>query len=572
MAGFLRSITSAGLLVWAILTACSLSAQAAVSQVSASVDKNPMLLDESVTLTVTVDDDVDRNSFDPSPLMKNFVVGRTSVSSQTQMINFDTTRTTTFQTVLIPRKEGQYTIPAFTIDGVTSAPINLMVLPVSAQQSSQGRDVYITTEVDSNEVYLQQQISYTVKLFLAIDLQRGSLSTPTLDGADVRQIGKDKEYQDIVNGKRYRIIERNFAIIPQHSGDFTIDGPIFEGEVRDNNRPGFGFFNQTKSLNRVAPAQTINVLPIPANYGYHWLPSQFVDIHEEWQPAKDKYTVGDPITRTLTLTAAGVVEQQLPEINGTYPDNVKVYPEKPDTTLIEQNNTLVAQQTVNVAVIPSAPGILTFPEIKVPWFNVKTKKTEFAVLPAKSIQVLPGAASTQPVPATPQPAPQPAPAVSSQPAQVDLTAVPAPVIQVQNSWWSVSSWVLLGVWLVTLGGWYWHSRSFKKGAQTAAPVKRLSNEFQTLQQALKSQQPGQIVGPLQRWLASYCGRPGQPLARSQQQLNNEELNNAIRDMLASQYDQQPQNWQNTSLKQVIMDLQKQRKHSHLEEGLAPLYS
>ena len=64
--------------------------------VTASVDKNPVMVNESFILTVEANGDVDRNSFDSSLLMKDFVVGRTSVSSQTKMVNFDTTRSTTW--------------------------------------------------------------------------------------------------------------------------------------------------------------------------------------------------------------------------------------------------------------------------------------------------------------------------------------------------------------------------------------------------------------------------------------------------------------------------------------------
>ena len=86
-------------------------------EVTASVDKNPVRVDESFILSVVANGEVDRGAFDSSFLMKEFVVGRTSISSQTKMINFDTTRTTTWSTILIPRIKGRFTIPAFNIDG-----------------------------------------------------------------------------------------------------------------------------------------------------------------------------------------------------------------------------------------------------------------------------------------------------------------------------------------------------------------------------------------------------------------------------------------------------------------------
>ena len=212
--------------------------------VTASVDKNPVMVDESFILTVVANGEVDRGAFDSSLLMRDFVVGRTSVSSQTKMINFNTTRSTTWSTILIPQTKGRFTIPSFDINGAMTKPMEVLVIPASVSASSRGRELFITTNVDVTKVYLQQQVRYTVKLHLGRDLQRGSMSAPTLENADIRQVGKDKEYDDIVEGRRYRIIERSFAIIPQQSGVFNITGPLFEGEVIDNSKQSFGFFNR----------------------------------------------------------------------------------------------------------------------------------------------------------------------------------------------------------------------------------------------------------------------------------------------------------------------------------------
>jgi hypothetical protein len=132
------------------------------------------------------------------------------------------------------------------------------------------------------------------------------------------QVLKDKEYDEVVEGRRYRIIERAFAIIAQQSGTFTIEGPLFEGEVIDNSRQSFGFFNRNKAVNRVGPSQNITVFPIPSNYDQHWLPSDFVQLDDEWQGNTREFIAGEPITRTITLTAIGVVEEQLPQITNLH--------------------------------------------------------------------------------------------------------------------------------------------------------------------------------------------------------------------------------------------------------------
>lgn len=521
-------------------------------EVKIGVDKNPAMADESLTLTVIATGDVDREAFDPSILENNFVVGRTSVSSQTQMINFDTTHTTKWHTVLIPRKVGKFTIPSFDVAGVKTRPFEVSIIPVSGNSSGKQRDLFITTSVDMNTVYLQQQIKYSVKLHLAQDLQRGSLAAPKLKNAEIRQIGKtDKEYSEIIDGKRYRIIERTFAIIPQQSGKMTIDGPLFEGEVLDGTKQSFGFFNRTKTVNRVGPSIDIEVLPIPNGFSQNWLPSEFVQLNEEWQPKPEEYKVGEPITRTLTLTAVGLLEEQLPEISSQYPDDVKVYPDQATSATVEQDNTLIAQRVESIALIPSKEGTIVIPEVSVPWFNVVTKQTEYATLPQRTIQI--GAAVADPASQLPQ--------VSAPPLESEQTGIPPQsVVAKTNSQhgtplWSISSWLLLILWLLTLLAWKRHSAR-QPQVQSDSPVIQNSEEklWKQLNNMLKKHDPKQVYQPLTQWLGLITQQPEAALSASQLKLGNQQLDKEIKLMFDHQYGDQQQQWNSQSLSEVLSSI------------------
>ncbi|WP_166423122.1 BatD family protein [Paraglaciecola sp. 20A4] len=548
---------------------------AQVDELSATVDKNPVLADESITLSVVAVGDTSRDAFDPTALNEDFIVGRTSVSSQTKMINFDTTHTTVWTTTLIPRKPGRFIIPAFTVEGKSSAPINMMVLPVTARQGTQGRDVYVTTSIDTKETFLQQQIRYTVKLLLARDLQRGSLSAPTLESGEIKQIGKDAEYNDIVDGKRYRVIERTFAVIPQKSGTFTIQGPVFEGEVVQDKQQSFGFFSRSKTISRVGPPQEITVKPIPQNYSGTWLPSDYVELHEEWQPGDDQFTVGEPITRTLTLTAVGVDEAQLPEINSQYPQSVKVYPNQANTTTIEKDNTLIAQRTETIAIIPSQAGKLTFDEVKVPWFNIVSGQIEYATLPEHSVTVLPSKVDTSSSNMT----------IPQIPTQTDNMSVPTSKVELNagtsqgeanTQWWSWSSWVLLFLWLITLAGWSIHvnrgSRPISKKSPTLSANLSEKKAWKILLSASTKRDSDIIMPALTNWLNALCNQTNHSLSQLQSDLHHEPLDNEISKLYASKFSQNAHQWQCdpfiaavTALRQQILVKQKSAN------TLAPLY-
>ena len=384
----MRALLQSTRIVFLLTLLLSTAAYADVNSLEATIDRNPVMLDEAIRLTVTADGSADRDAFDSSPLLKDFVVGRTSVSSQTSIVNFDTKRTTVWTTTLFPRKEGTFTIPSLTIEGKSTKPIQVKVIPVQ-EQSNVARDYFVTTDIDVKEAYLNQQLLYTVKLFLSSNIERGSLQAPEMQNAEITQLGEDKQYTDIVNGRRYQIIERQFAVVPQASGEFALRGPIFTGEVMAaNTNQRFGFFNRTQQINRVGPDITVNIKPIPQGIDYPWLPSAMVRVDEEW-PQGDSFVAGEPVTRIVTLTALGVVEEQLPDIPEFYPPNFKLYPDQSNTTTVEKDQSLISQRQTSLAIIPTQPGNFVLPEITIPWFNTLTQQTEYATIPARSITVTP---------------------------------------------------------------------------------------------------------------------------------------------------------------------------------------
>ncbi len=366
----------------------------ALSKVTAVVDKNPAMINESILLTVTADDDVNRNALDTSPLLDNFIVGQTSVSSQTSMVNFKTTRVTKWQIVLIARTPGQFIIPALTIENRQSEPVELTVVAAKEANNTSQTDIFVTSEVSRNKVYVQQLLTLSIKLHFAVDLKSGNLTEPSLTGATIEKIGQDKQSDNIINGRRYRVIEQTYAITPEQSGEFTLAAPLFSGEIlqASKRRSSFLSFAQTKPVSILGDALNIVVLPIPANYpaNAQWLPTDILTLHQEWPTGDDQFTVGEPITRTITLTAAGLSKAQLPKIEMQSSRGLKIYPDQAELNANLRNDRLVSQKIQNFALVPSNAGDFVLPEMGITWFNTITNKIEVATLPAKTISIQAG--------------------------------------------------------------------------------------------------------------------------------------------------------------------------------------
>lgn len=366
----------------------------AATKLEASVDKNPVLAGEFFMLNISVDDTVKGEQPDTSSLLKDFVVGPTSLSSRTNIINGSINKQTTWSVKLMTRTEGDYTIPAFSVAGLTSQPIKLKVAKRSVD-ADKNNEIFLKTSLSSNSLFVQEAGVYTVKLYLAKELLDGSLSTPSMEDAQLTQLGKQTESYELVDGKRYLVITREYLIQPQKSGAYTIAGPAFQGRVQQNYRQ--------LEVSALGGDQQVEIKPIPSDYKGAWLPSELVNLDEEWQPNDNTVEVGTPITRTITLTALGVTKEQLPEISMPTIDGIRSYPDKKENNNAVRDGRVVSQQTASYALLPQKPGTYTLPEIKLPWFNTKMNRISLATLPKRTITVTPSTTAPNTAIANPQP-------------------------------------------------------------------------------------------------------------------------------------------------------------------------
>lgn len=485
-----------------LLTFVVSSSALALSSVSASIDANPVMSNESIVLTVVANDSVERDALDTSPLLTDFMIARSEVSSQTSIVNFNTSKTTRWQIVLIPRKKGNLTIPSLSINGYQSQAINVEVIEPGSKGSPVQQDIFISAELSSHDVYVQQLITLTVKLHVGVQLQRGSLTEPSLPGATIEQIDKDQESNGIVNGKRYRIIERTYAITPEKSGDLTLDTPMFSGDimVQSQRRSGFLSFGETKPVNVLGEQLALKVRPIPDSFpvdaNNSWLPSELLTLHQEWQPQPSEFFVGEPITRTITLTAAGLGKAQLPQLVMNAPAGLKIYPDQAELHSSFTKERLISQKRQNFALVASRAGDYELPKMTIAWWNTVTNQYQQAILPAQTIKVKANPNAAQVATATNTPA-----AIENSTGRISESnsALVAKPIIIEKS--SNLQWLFLILWLLTAFAWMSHVWYLKRASKTSKQtVKSANNHYLELMAACKKNQAEQALKLILPWL------------------------------------------------------------------------
>jgi hypothetical protein len=359
------------------------------------LDRDSVRLGETVTLNVETDA---RGAGEPDFSVLDAQFRRLGTSSSTQLSysNGRQSARTLWAVALEPRAEGTIAIPSFTVGAETTEPLVLNVLPMPAGGSAAaGDDVFLEIDAEPASPYVQQQVRYTVRLYYAVTLLEGQLQEPQTTGAQVRRLGQDVNYNKTIGDRRYSVVERRYALVPEASGRLEIPGPQFAGRALRSGSYG-SMLGANSVLNARGNAVTLDVRPRPAGAKTPWLPARALELSDESGETPAELQVGEPLTLTLRLHAQGLSAEQLPELTLPAIDGAEVYPDQETPQTRDDGEWLRGERVRKFALVPTRPGTLTLPEVAIDWWNVGTDQAERAVLPARTFTVagaVPGAAA-----------------------------------------------------------------------------------------------------------------------------------------------------------------------------------
>ena len=463
----------------ALLATAVLYASAAHAAVIASVDRANVELNESFTLKVTVDTAIDVEP-DASALAEDFVVGTRSQLSNTTIVNGQISRSRTWTYVLMAKREGNLTIPPIRIGSEQSEPVPITVTPPSTNLPGEA-DIFVTTEVDHTDSYVQAQILYRVKVYRAVATRQPRLSEPSIGGVEVlvETAGEERSYESILNGKAYNVVERVYALFPQESGSISIAPARFEARVLRNGRIS------GRKIFESQPIQvSVNPIPPPPDEfpDAVWFPAKSVTLTQDWSREPGSLPAGEPITRHISVTAVGQLSTQIPVLEPATSPNVKIYPDKPEFRDMAEAAGIRAIRRDQYAMIGVSAGEVELPAVELPWWNIDVGEWQVASLPGSSLTILPSAAA---LPLQPEPVE----------AAEEETSAPATEMQVVYvDFWRYISAGLAGVWVITLIAWWWSRRPATREPKEPAPPPIYKQQAKFLKAARKAAQAGDADG------------------------------------------------------------------------------
>ena len=327
-----------------------------------------------------------------------------STQSSTQIINgkVSSSQSVTFTYILMANKEGTFTIPGASVladgESLTSNSVTIKVLPPDKGSSGNGgqaaaassaaasgkissSDLFITATASKTNVYEQEAVLLTYKVYTLVDLRSLRGDMPDMKDFHTQEIDLPRQKQFTLEHYHGRndntTVWSQYVLFPQRSGKLEVPSITFEGEVAQHIEsidPFDAFFNGTSALstvrkNIVTPKVVINVKELPdgkpANFS-GGVGSFTMSSSISGQNVK----TNDAVTIKLVVSGTGNMKlMDVPEVK--FPQDFEVYDPKIDNKFNLTREGLSGSKVIEYLAIPRHAGDFTIPPVEFSYFDVK---------------------------------------------------------------------------------------------------------------------------------------------------------------------------------------------------------
>ena len=360
------------------------------ASLSSTVDRTQIETNETLQLTVRYSGKAPSGDPDFSAIEKDFSIASNSRQQQYSWVNGESTSYTDWKILLIPKRQGKLTVPSLNFMGSRSQAIGINVRPANTSAStSSGQPVFIETTVDKDMAFIQEQVILTHRLHYSVPLQDISISEFEIPDAIIQQISEER-FNKRINGKNYSIIEIKFALFGQSVGKLKIPSQRFTAFETSNSGLG-GFFSRGNRVIRLTEEKIVDIAPIPTHLSTsQWMPSSQVRLEQSWSDNSGTLTAGEPITRTVKISALGLTAAQIQPLPSVDNSQLKLYPDQPSLEDKQTNRGILGVRTESLAIVPNQAGQISIPAIEIEWWDTVNNRMQTSRLPSKTFNVVAG--------------------------------------------------------------------------------------------------------------------------------------------------------------------------------------
>jgi tetratricopeptide (TPR) repeat protein len=420
-----RIINASAVLLLLFLHLLCSSAWGQDVQVTASVGSDTVGIQDQFQLAITVSgrDSGDAENPQISRLQNFRVVSGPNISTQFQWINGRSSSNRSFIYILIPEKEGQFTIDPVEVRVGSkiykTQPLQVRVTSASRNRQSQeqrphspfedfeegiprrkpvGDAVFITAEVDRSSVYPGEQVTLSYQLCTQVGINGIQLQeNPPLSGFWVEDLEVEKNPKGTrraINGREYVVYTiKKQALFATTTGKLKIPSSTFAISAGTGGDL-FGIFGRTETLYRKTDEVYLDVKPLPVT----GRPADFRNAVGSFSLTasidKNQVATGEAVALHVKLAGKGNLKM-IPDISiPPFPD-FTIYSSKRVDGIRPLTESLIGgDKTWEYVIVPKAPGQQTIPSLSFSFFNAELNKYETVTTLPLSLNVIRGTDST----------------------------------------------------------------------------------------------------------------------------------------------------------------------------------
>ena len=392
--------------------------------VSASLEKRNLELNESTVFVITVTG-TSKAEHPALPSLDFANIQYVGPSTQISYVNGKSSSKIAFQYYFIAVKEGNHTIPAITVN-VSGKNIMTQPVPLTISSSSQAgvhsgstdqdygfdaKDILIEIETDADEVYIDQQILLSLRIYInqnARNIADIQFSLPQMDDFIAEKTLEKGQSYVRRNGINYLKTEYKWILFPAKEGEIVIPAVgvsynrLVKTQKRQRTRSPFDdFFNRNyKTIPKRALSDQVKiiVLPLPDKDR----PDSFsgtvgsYEMDVDIQPQKD-FLVGAPVNITITIKGTGHISSiSAPVFAGE--ENFRSFPPETSVETESLEDVQRGKKVFKKVLIPKQEGTYPLPVILFSYFDpvikeystLKSEEQEISVEKGKSETVFIG--------------------------------------------------------------------------------------------------------------------------------------------------------------------------------------
>lgn len=240
---------------------------------------------------------------------------------------------------------------------------------------------FIEIEVAPQQPYVQQQVTYTMRLYRDSHLQQGDFLRPENSDVLLRPLESSDPRPVLRDGRKMELLEQRWLLFPQRSGSLDLPPAVYSSR--------FLYVKSEPKILRVRPRP-------PGSGGFPWLVTPQLELSQRWSREAEKLQAGDQIERTVLIRASQITGAQLPALKLPEVAGFRIHrlPGSRGEALID--GVLWGERVERFLFVAESRSSSSLPPIELSWWNPLLDRRETSRLPGRFYSIVSSAAKTSP--------------------------------------------------------------------------------------------------------------------------------------------------------------------------------